>query len=182
MPTISAPDLRPNHRGLSQARPHIPFLLYGVLSFCLGISAYLFGVLLGVPRLVFGLSRLREVQEYIVWYSGIPIIFGIILALTDVLVFFNNQRRRTPLPMAPLANRHVTVALTAYNDEASISDAVADFRTRLEVRRVIVVSNESTDSTFARADSETAYGASVVPPELDRATPSKDMSSEAGPR
>jgi len=127
-------------------------LLYGVLSFCLGISAYLFGVLLGVPRLVFGLSRLREVQEYIVWYSGIPIIFGIILALTDVLVFFNNKRRCTPLPMAPLANRHVTVALTAYNDEASISDAVADFRTRPEVRRVIVVSNNSIDSTFACAE------------------------------
>jgi hypothetical protein len=150
--TISAPDLRPNHRGLSQARPHVPFLLYGVLSFCLGISAYLFGVLLGVPRLLFGLSRLREVQEYIVWYSGIPIIFGIILALVDVLVFFNNKRRCTPLPMAPLANRHVTVALTAYNDEASISDAVADFRTRPEVRRVIVVSNDSTDTTFVRAE------------------------------
>jgi len=150
--TISEPDLRPNGRGLSQARPHIPFLLYGVLSFCLGISAYLFGVLLGVPRLLFGLSRLREIQEYIVWYSGIPIVFGIILALADVLLFFNGKRRCTPLAMAPLANRHVTVALTAYNDEASISDAVADFRTHPEVRRVIVVSNDSIDSTFACAE------------------------------
>src|SRR5258708_11305674 len=110
--------------------PRVLFLLYGVFSLCLRTSAYRFGVLLGVPRLLFGLSRLREAQEYIVWYSGIPIIFGIILALVDVLVFFNNKRRCTPLPMAPLASRHVTVALTAHNDEASISAAVADFRPR----------------------------------------------------
>jgi hypothetical protein len=45
----------------------------------------------------------------------------------------------------------VTVALTAYNDEDSIRAAVEDFRAHPRVSSVIVVSNNSKDSTFARA-------------------------------
>ena len=45
----------------------------------------------------------------------------------------------------------MTVALTAYNDEESITPAVADFLKYPEVRRVIVVSNNSSDATFSRA-------------------------------
>jgi glycosyltransferase involved in cell wall biosynthesis len=44
------------------------------------------------------------------------------------------------------------VALTAYNDEASIAQAVKDFRARPEVDRVIVVSNNSTDRTMQFAE------------------------------
>jgi glycosyltransferase involved in cell wall biosynthesis len=51
-----------------------------------------------------------------------------------------------------LSNRSVTVALTAYNDEASITDAISDFRMHPNVRRVIVVSNNSTDSTLDLAN------------------------------
>lgn len=39
----------------------------------------------------------------------------------------------------------------AYNDEASIYDAVRDFLSRPDVRRVIVVSNNSSDRTMERA-------------------------------
>jgi glycosyltransferase involved in cell wall biosynthesis len=39
------------------------------------------------------------------------------------------------------------VVLTAYNDEASIAAAVADFRAHAKVRRVIVVDNNSSDDT-----------------------------------
>ena len=52
----------------------------------------------------------------------------------------------------PVTNRNVTVALTAYNDEESITPAVADFLAYPGVRRVIVVSNNSSDATFARAE------------------------------
>jgi glycosyltransferase involved in cell wall biosynthesis len=46
----------------------------------------------------------------------------------------------------------VTVALTAYNDEESIAGAVEDFLLHPLVERVIVVSNNSTDRTFERAE------------------------------
>ena len=41
--------------------------------------------------------------------------------------------------------------LTAYNDEDSIKDAVNDFKTHPLVKRVIVISNNSTDNTLAWA-------------------------------
>src|SRR5437764_10218305 len=73
--------------------------------------------------------------------------------------FFSSRRRHTryigdwssdvcssDLPVQPM-----TVALTAYNDEDSIADAVEDFRRHRLVRRVIVVSNNSSDATVERA-------------------------------
>ncbi len=130
---------------------HVPFLLFGVLLFCLGILTYVFGVSLGVPRVLFGLHGLLALQQDIVWYSGVPIVFGLTLSLVDVLVFFNKKRLDRPLRMVPLGNRGVTVALTAYNDEDSIGPAVRDFLGHPDVRRVIVVSNNSKDATFANA-------------------------------
>jgi glycosyltransferase involved in cell wall biosynthesis len=50
----------------------------------------------------------------------------------------------------------VTVALTAYNDQESIGEAVRDFRRHPRVARVIVVSNNSTDRTFDTAQAEGA--------------------------
>jgi len=60
---------------------------------------------------------------------------------------------------SPLPSTDVTVVLTAYNDEASIGLAVADFRAHPKVRRVIVVDNNSQDGTAAAAR---AAGAVVV--------------------
>jgi glycosyltransferase involved in cell wall biosynthesis len=51
-----------------------------------------------------------------------------------------------------VARRKVTVALTAYNDEDSIAAAVEDFLQHPLVERVIVVSNNSNDRTFKRAE------------------------------
>jgi len=71
-----------------------------------------------------------------------------------------------PLPPAP----YCTVALTAYNDEASIYAAVKDFASQSQVRRVLVVSNNSHDRTIDRAreagaivfnESAPGYGACV---------------------
>lgn len=130
---------------------HVPFLLFGIMLFCAGVAGYVFGVCLGVPRLLFGMSSLLAIQQDIVWYSGVPIVLGLSLSLLDVLVFFNKKRLGTPLRMAPLANRGVTVALTAYNDEDSIAPSVRDFLSHPDVRRVIVVSNNSKDATYANA-------------------------------
>jgi glycosyltransferase involved in cell wall biosynthesis len=51
----------------------------------------------------------------------------------------------------PPANRFLTVALTAYNDERSIGGAVKDFRAHPLVKRVIVISNNSKDRTMELA-------------------------------
>jgi glycosyl transferase family 2 len=132
---------------------HPPLLLYGILVFCLGIAGYLFGVLLVFPRYLLGLNALLEpVSEWIVWYSGVPIVAGVALALTDLLLFLDRKRPNVPVRYRPLRSRKVTVALTAYNDEESIADAVKDFRSHPLVKRVIVVSNNSKDSTFERAE------------------------------
>jgi glycosyltransferase involved in cell wall biosynthesis len=51
----------------------------------------------------------------------------------------------------PIGDARLVVALTAYDDEASIADAVRDFRSHPMVTEVIVVSNNSRDDTLERA-------------------------------
>src|SRR4051812_36132460 len=128
---------------------HIPFLMYGMLSVCLGLGMYLFGVILAVPRYLMGLDAiLLPINEWIVWYSGVPIMAGIGLALSDLLFLFRRKRHQNRVRVDDIGNRGLTVALTAYNDEESITAAVSDFLSYPMVRRVIVVSNNSTDATF----------------------------------
>lgn len=129
--------------------------MYGVLLLVAGLTMYIVGVLIGVPRTLLGLDRLLlGVNRWLVWYSGIPIVAGLALAAADLFLFFPEKRqvggvRFDPPGHAPL---RVTVALTAYNDEASIAAAVTDFRAHPRVGTVIVVSNNSRDATFERAE------------------------------
>ena len=51
------------------------------------------------------------------------------------------------MPFEPPGATDLTVVLTAYNDQESIGQAVADFRSHALVRRVIVVDNNSADGT-----------------------------------
>ena len=121
---------------------------------------YLFGVTMSVPRHLIGLNTiLLPINEWIVWYSGVPIIVGFALALGDLLFLFGTKRRQSEVRVDTIVNRKLTVALTAYNDEESISAAVLDFLSHPTVHRVIVVSNNSTDATFKCA---TASGAIVI--------------------
>lgn len=141
--------------GLDQPqRRHVPLLLWGTLTFCIGLAMYLAGVLLVFPRYLLGLNAVLDpVSEWMVWYSGVPIVAGLLLAVADLLLFFDRRKAGLPVRYEPLVNRAVTVALTAYNDEESISAAVKDFRSHPLVRRVIVVSNNSSDRTVERAES-----------------------------
>jgi hypothetical protein len=67
----------------------VPLLLYGVLFICAGMLMYLFGVLMSLPRLIFGLNRLLlGLNEWIVWYSGVPIMVGTLLVFADLFVLF----------------------------------------------------------------------------------------------
>jgi hypothetical protein len=139
-------------KGMRNAVMATPFLLYGIYLFCIGIVMYLIGVIAVVPRYLPGLYEiLTPISEWLVWYSGLPITLGFALALFDILVLYDRKRPHQHLRTDAIGEGSVTVALTAYNDEESIGDAVRDFRAHPMVRRVIVVSNNSTDRTFDNA-------------------------------
>ena len=123
--------------------------MYAAILVCFGLAMYLFGVALVVPRYLLGLNRwLYKIDQDIVWYSGIPVTIGVGLALLDLLVLLSHKRPDQPIRSDPVTDRRVAVALTAYNDESSIGEAVRDFRSSPFVRSVIVVSNASTDGTM----------------------------------
>jgi hypothetical protein len=138
----------------------VPFLMYGAVFVCVAMAMYLIGVFMVVPRYLLGLdAMLRPVSEWLVWYSGVPLVAGMLISLMDLFLLLSEKRDRTELRYSPLRDQRVTVALTAYNDEESISAAVSDFLGHPLVQRVIVVSNNSSDGTIERA---TAAGAIAV--------------------
>jgi glycosyltransferase involved in cell wall biosynthesis len=111
------------------------------------------GVLLGPLRLLLLDPPLfRRINEFQVWYSGIPLVIGTALIGWDLLRNVTRIRRSKFVRNDPPANRFLTVALTAYNDERSIGGAVQDFRAHPLVRRVIVISNNSKDRTMELAE------------------------------
>jgi hypothetical protein len=114
---------------------------------------YLFGVLIALPRhLLDGGERLLAFNEWIVWYSGMPLMLGFGLAIVDLFLLFKNKRSpQLEVRYDPIADPRLVVALTAYDDGASIADAVQDFRSHPLVDEVIVVSNNSHDNTLERA-------------------------------
>lgn len=129
-----------------------PWLMYGVILFIIGLTMHFAGVVIVAPAYLFGLhDELRPVSEFLVWYSGVPIVFGIALSLLDLLIFMESKRPYREYREEFMAHARVTVALTAYNDVESIAAAVADFKDHPRVSKVIVVSNNSTDGTLEAA-------------------------------
>jgi hypothetical protein len=131
-------------------------LLWGVLLVSTGFAIYFSGILFSVLRLLFQLGPdVARWNAYIVWYSGVPVTFGVLLGAIDLFFLFPMKRHHPRwvegVEGGTLPTRQVTVALTAYNDEESIGRAVADFRDHPLVQRVIVVSNNSRDRTMAVA-------------------------------
>jgi glycosyltransferase involved in cell wall biosynthesis len=131
--------------------------MYGVLLISICVVMYAFGLLLSAINLV-GLHSpwIRAVCLASIWYSGMPATLGSLLAALDLFVLLPLKRRRTAVigrnPSFRKQEQQVTVVLTAYNDEESIADAVADFRAQPQVARIIVVDNNSRDRTAKRAE------------------------------
>ena len=135
-------------------------LMWGVICICFAGTMYLFGVAMVVPRAIFPSHWLLAVNEWIVWYSGVPLSLGMLLAGLDLFLLLGRKRStRANVRYEKVASPRLIVALTAYNDEQSIVEAVADFRAHPLVDEVIVVSNNSVDATFALAREA---GATVV--------------------
>ena len=137
-----------------------PFLYWGTLLTIAGVVTYLAGVGLSIVRLVLQLGpEWKHANELLIWYSGGPTTVGLLLVSLDMFWLLPRKRRARRTVETRDAGGPLTVALTAYNDEDSIAASVADFLAHPTVRRVIVVSNNSTDATVARAQ---AAGAVVV--------------------
>jgi hypothetical protein len=139
----------------------LPFFFIGALLCIAGFGIYFAGILFAVVRIVFALKEpFRAWNEAVVWYSGLPVTVGLGLIALDLALMFPEKRRRSRRRvLEPVGDRRVVVALTAYNDELSIADAVSDFRAHPFVEQVIVVDNNSRDRTSERA---LAAGACVV--------------------
>ena len=130
-----------------------PLAYWGFLAWLFGVALYNLGIVLSIVRLATGLDApLRAWVASMLWYSGVPTTVGLLLFIVDILIMLPHKRRMERRPdAAPLPDTSVTVALTAYNDEESIANAVKDFQGQGMVRRVIVVSNNSRDATEERA-------------------------------
>ena len=129
------------------------FALYGFLFVSIALFAYATNVLLGPLRLLMLNPPLfLRINELVIWYSGIPLVIGTALISWDLIRNVTRIRHAKFVRNDPPANRFLTVALTAYNDERSIGGAVRDFRAHPLVRRVIVISNNSTDRTMELAE------------------------------
>jgi hypothetical protein len=131
----------------------------GTLLIVVGLALYVIGVVLSVPARALATPSLQTATATLVWYSGMPVVLGLAFIALDLYVFAPRTRTGRHVVYAPPANRELTVALTAYNDEASIGQSVADFLAHPLTKRVIVVDNNSTDRTSAVA---LAAGAEVV--------------------
>ena len=128
------------------------FALFGFLFVSIAVFAYAAGVLLGPLRLLLlNPPPFYRFNEDLVWYSGVPLVIGILFISWDLFRNVTRIRQAKYVRNEPPANRFLTVALTAYNDERSIGGAVQDFRAHPLVRRVIVISNNSKDRTMELA-------------------------------
>ena len=131
----------------------IPFFYWGFLLALLGIAVYFLGIVFSVFRIGLHLGDwARELNERVIWYSGVPTTSGVALIAADLALMLPRKRNTARwVDGEPAPATAVTVALTAYNDEESIAEAVEDFRGHPLVKRVIVVSNHSKDATMERA-------------------------------
>jgi uncharacterized protein with PIN domain len=131
-----------------RSRTIFPALLYGVLLACIGFAMYFAGVLLRFVGLFADPEgRSLGLVQAVIWYSGMPVIGGLLLIAFDLLVLLPKKRTRVAVQWDPPRNQELTVVLTAYNDEQSIGAAVQDFLRHPRVKRVIVVDNNSKDRT-----------------------------------
>ena len=121
----------------------------------------MYSILIGILVLLVSLTLIIWKIELLLSSTlGLVVVstLGFNLFLFLAIVFDINllSTRRNPNRIVmdeKTGNKLITVALTAYNDELSIFDSVLDFLAHPNVKRVIVVDNNSTDKTASFAES-----------------------------
>jgi hypothetical protein len=153
--------LTKNEKAASLTRwRRLPLLLYAVFLIPAGLAILLAGAIAFVVSETMELGSLPPAWPgWLLAISGGLVALASGLAAIDLLVLLPRKRQRHDIMMDPPATRHLTVVLTAFNDEESIGLAVDDFRSHPLVRRVIVVDNNSGDRTAGVA---VEHGALVV--------------------
>lgn len=137
----------------------LPLLLFGLLLGLFGFLVFSAGSAADLALRVASWSGSRAWLEHIYLWSGCSIWVGAALACIDLFVLLPVKRHDRRVEWKPPADRGLTVVLTAYNDEESIGAAVRDFASHPQVKRVIVVDNNSGDGTAAAA---VEAGATVI--------------------
>lgn len=105
-------------------------------------------------------SLFFSMPQSLIWLATIlPL-----LLVIEALAFLLFSRRRWsgiphPVRWEVIPNHNIAIAMTAYNDEASIGDAVMEFKSQADVQQVVVVDNNSIDKT---AELASTAGARVV--------------------
>jgi uncharacterized membrane protein len=75
--------------------------LYGIIFSLIGVALYLVGVLIAIPRrLLFNTAEALKFNEFLVWYSGVPVLIGLMLILIDLFVLFPKKRRNDSIMMS----------------------------------------------------------------------------------
>jgi glycosyltransferase involved in cell wall biosynthesis len=113
---------------------------------------YFFILLLSFGILLFALIPLLWFK--ILWAERVILIIYLLIIICFSgflyhLLIIASRKKTVDYYYSPICVKEkITVALTAYNDELSIYSAIKDFSAHPRVKRVIVVSNNSTDKTI----------------------------------
>ncbi len=140
-------------------RQTAPAALGGVLIIGLGLSICAASAVVTTLALLFGYRTVVETMHVALLASGLLLLAGLTFILLDLFFLLPSKFLSDEVPSIPIHDPGLTVVLTAYNDEASIAQAVRDFKDHPLVRRVIAVDNNSADGTAGAAARE---GAIVV--------------------
>lgn len=134
-------------------------LLHGLILGALAVLLQVIGAVSLGGALVLGLVVPAAASLVVALLPAALLLAAAALAAADLFLLLPAKRRLAQVRIDPPTGHRLTVALTAFDDEASIGLAVADFRAHPAVHRVLVVDNGSRDATAAAAR---AAGAVVI--------------------
>jgi len=121
--------------------------LYGLMTFLgsslsllIGISVYMF------TAMSFAYSLMNS-SALVLCLS----LLAIFIDLGIVPKIEGRGQKKRKLKYDPIKYARISVVMTAYNDEASVAEAVIEFKNQPGVEEVVVVDNNSLDDTATRA-------------------------------
>lgn len=130
-------------------------VLYGLTFFAAFLAAGSATSMLWLLTPLAGDPLFLAAHRFLLAGAGLSFLFSFVMLFVVHRLFVPRRN----YAFSALEGARVHVALTAWNDEACIAEAVRDFKARPEVHRVIVVENNSTDRTREEA---AAAGADAV--------------------